>query len=163
MTEGEGTYGTEQGFLMSLLPQLYAIDAHSCLRQGPFPAACAFGRAHRSCGPLSPRHPQYDLDLMVVLQGCSRSLTALYRRTAASAGSEITLSCAESSSWLMRHTSESNSALQFCMSACQASCCPETPMHTVIQAPQGSAQARHHILHSCNPECTAVSRLFAAI
>lgn len=77
---GDCTYGTEQSLLMRLLAQLNTADAHSCLRQCPFLAACVPSRTCSSYLLLNPRHPEYDLDLMILLQGCSCLLTALQER-----------------------------------------------------------------------------------
>ena len=57
---------------MGLLPQLNAIHAHSCLRQGASTAAGA-ARSARCCLPICPNlptvgHPEDNLDLMVALQ-----------------------------------------------------------------------------------------------
>ncbi len=62
---------------MCLLPQLNAVDAHCCLGQGHLSAGGAFCCAHGSRRLLTPWHPQNDLDLMIVLQGCSCSMMAL--------------------------------------------------------------------------------------
>ena len=77
---GERTYGTELSLLMRLLAQLNTADAHSCLRQRPFLAACIPSRACSSYLLLNPRQTEYDLDLMILLQGCSRLLAALQER-----------------------------------------------------------------------------------
>ena len=74
--KGARTYGTEQSLLMRLLTQLNATYAHSCLRRGPSPAACVSSGARSTYLLLSARHPEYDLDLMILLQGCSRSVSA---------------------------------------------------------------------------------------